>query len=54
MNFAQLPLDGGIYGQHPSLLDAWSVIWELKGQDQAIKEAREKRKKPKTRGPAKP
>ena len=51
MNWAQLPVDGGLYNQHPILLDAWLVIWGEQGNDRARKEALDERKgKKKGRG----
>jgi len=40
MKWNHLPVDGGIYDQHPELLKQWRVIWEEKSKydkDQAKK-----------------
>lgn len=40
MNFAQLPLDGGLYDQHPKLLDCWGTIWGMKADHEQRETAR--------------
>lgn len=32
MNWSHLPEPGGIYQQHPQLLDEWLVIWQIKSR----------------------
>jgi hypothetical protein len=41
MNFTHLPQAGGLYDQHPRLLDRWVTIWVMRGEN----EEREKAKK---------
>lgn len=46
MRFANLPVAGGIYDQHPVLIDEWQVLFGLKAEDQnrRIDEAKTKTK----------
>lgn len=34
MNFNHLPVPGGLYDQHPDLLDAWETIFRIKSQEE--------------------
>lgn len=50
MNFAQLPMSGGIYEQHPQLLDEWLVIWRVKAEHDAAEAEDRKNQQPQGRG----
>lgn len=43
MNFAVLPVAGGLYDQHPDLLDEWMVIFQAKAQHERQEQAKRKR-----------
>lgn len=32
MEFSVLPNDGGLYDQHPIMLDHWAIIWDKKAK----------------------
>ena len=45
MEWNHLPLAGGLYDQHPRLLDEWQVIFHLKAEKEAAEqEERESRR----------
>ena len=44
MEWSHLPVAGGIYDQHPALLDEWSIIWSEKSAHDQREEAKRKRK----------
>ena len=49
MNWAQLPVDGGLYSQHPELLDKFVFIFEEQARhekDEREKEARKNKQQP--------
>jgi hypothetical protein len=39
MQWAHLPVAGGIYDQHPELLEQWKVIFEERGKYEQEKES---------------
>lgn len=39
MNWAHLPVAGGLYDQHPRLLEEWAIIWSMKSQHEKRKKA---------------
>jgi hypothetical protein len=41
MKWAHLPNEGGIYNQSPQLLDDFMVIWEIKGEHEKKRQAKE-------------
>ena len=43
MEWAVLPISGGIYDQHPQLIDEWLVIFEAKGRHERAEADRRKR-----------
>jgi hypothetical protein len=45
MRWSALPVAGGLYDQHPRLLEEWTVIFNAKAQYEKVKAEREKRKK---------
>ena len=46
MDWNHLPVAGGLYDQHPRLLDEWAVIMPI---DAAIQKAKQDKNKPKGR-----
>lgn len=45
MQWSHLPVPGGLYAQHPRLLDEWQEIFEIKHQVESQQAAREEAKK---------
>jgi hypothetical protein len=43
MRWAVLPVAGGLYDQHPKLLDEWSVIFEAKSDHERQEAEKQKR-----------
>lgn len=46
MKWAHLPVAGGLYDQHPKLMDEWDIIFEVKAQHDKAEEAKNKPKTP--------
>lgn len=42
MDWNHLPVEGGLYNQHPELLEQWQVVWEEKAKYEAEKERKRK------------
>jgi hypothetical protein len=39
-----LPVPGGLYDQHPKLLDEWDIIWEIKAaHEEEVRRAQEQK-----------
>lgn len=50
MNFAVLPVAGGLYDQHPQLLEEWAILFRVQADHEKEKqERREREMKAKTR-----
>lgn len=45
MNWAHLPVAGGIYDQHPQLIDEWFVLFAEKAAHDKQEEERAKRER---------
>ena len=45
LNFNHLPVAGGLYDQHPKLIDQWTDIARLVNSEQEREQAAQKRKK---------
>lgn len=45
MNWAHLPVAGGLYDQHPRLLDEWLILFRAKADHEKRKTEDEKRKR---------
>ena len=45
MKWNHLPVAGGIYDQHPQLLEEWSYIFEKKAEEEERERQRNKSKK---------
>jgi hypothetical protein len=43
MEWAALPVQGGIYDQHPQLIDEWMVIFEARNRHEQRENERRKR-----------
>lgn len=43
MRWSHLPVAGGIYDQHPRLLEEWAVIFHEKGEHEKAEAERQKR-----------
>lgn len=43
MEWAALPIQGGLYDQHPQLLDEWLVIFAAKGRYEEQERERQQR-----------
>ena len=43
MEWAHLPVAGGLYDQHPQLLDEWLIIFQAKAEEEAKEQERRKR-----------
>lgn len=50
MNFGVLPLAGGLYDQHPKLVEQWEEIMRAKSQEEKRKQARKNRQGSATMG----
>jgi len=44
MKWTHLPVAGGIYDQHPKLMDEWRIIFGIRSEKQAKEAEAEKRK----------
>jgi hypothetical protein len=44
MNFSVLPVAGGLYDQHPALLEQWEMIMSAEAAEEKKKQDREARK----------
>lgn len=33
MKWAHLPIEGGVYDQHPDLLEQWDILFELEAKE---------------------
>lgn len=49
MEWAHLPVAGGLYDQHPQLLDEWLIIFQVKAEEEA-KEAERRKREAKRQG----
>jgi hypothetical protein len=48
--WAVLPIQGGLYDQHPKLIDDWSIIIRVKATEEARRTAEQERKLNQQRG----
>ena len=49
MKWNHLPVAGGIYDQHPKLLDEWEIIFAEKAEWEAQEQERQKRENKNTK-----
>jgi len=45
MKWAHLPLPGGLYDQHPKLIDQFQILWQEMAKEEKAKQDRQKRSK---------
>jgi hypothetical protein len=43
MNWSHLPVAGGLYDQHPDLLDAWRYIFGVRAEHEKLEQERRER-----------
>jgi len=50
MKWNHLPVAGGIYDQHPKLIDEWEYLFSIKAEQEAKEQARQEREAKSRRG----
>lgn len=41
--WAHLPVAGGIYDQHPTLIDEWAILFDIQAKHEAAEQASQRR-----------